>query len=308
VVPAFNEEKALPQTVADLNAVLDRLVADGSIRSDSFLYCVDDGSTDHTWAVLTQLNGDNKRVKGLKLARNFGHQAALLAGLLSVNEHCDASISIDADLQQDPDAIAEFVARYKEGADVVFGIRRDRDTDSPFKRTTAMAFYRLMQLMGVSIIPNHADYRLLSRRAMDAIARYPEPDLFLRAASLDVGLRRSSVYFDVVERRVGTSKYSFTKMLRLAINGITSFSVYPLRLIGILGLIVLGLSMAMSLYILVRALWVGDAVPGWASTTLPIYFLGGLQIFCIGVIGEYLAHVAAAVKGRPRFIAEAELA
>lgn len=308
MVPAFNEEKALPYSVSELNAVLDSLVADGAIGPDSFLYCVDDGSTDHTWAVLAQLHLGNSRIKGLKLARNFGHQAALLAGLLSVKEHCDASISIDADLQQDPKAIREFVERYRDGADVVFGIRRDRDTDGPFKKTTAMGFYRLMQLMGVDIIPNHADYRLLSRRAMDAIARYPEPDLFLRAASLDIGLCRSSVYFNVVERRAGTSKYSFSKMLRLAINGITSFSVYPLRLIGILGLIVLGLSMAMSLYILVRALWVGDAVPGWASTTLPIYFLGGLQIFCIGVIGEYLAHVAAAVKGRPRFIAEAELA
>lgn len=307
VVPAFNEEKALPFAIAELCTVVDQLVTERAISRDSFLYCVDDGSADGTWAVLCRLHAGNPRVKGLKLSRNFGHQAALLAGLVSVKEHCDASVSIDADLQQDPQAIREFVNQYRSGADVVFGIRRDRNTDGPLKKVTALGFYRMMQLMGVGIIPNHADYRLLSRAALDAISRYPEPDLFLRAAALDIGLRRANVYFDVVERRAGASKYSLGKMMKLAINGITSFSVYPLRLIGVLGLVVLAVSMLMSLYILLRALWVGDAVPGWASTTLPIYFLGGLQIFCIGVIGEYLAHIAAAVKSRPRFIVETEL-
>lgn len=307
VVPCYNEEASIPDVVSTLLGVLDRLVSNAGISPESFLYFIDDGSSDNGWNLVLTMHAGDRRVRGLKLSRNFGHQNALLAGLMSVKDRCDASVSIDADLQQDPNAIDQFVTSFKNGAEIVFGIRRDRSTDGILKHATALAFYRLMNVMGVTVIPNHADYRLLSRKAMNAVAEHTEPDLFLRAICSQLGFKSDAVYFDVAERKAGVSKYSLAKMVKLAINGITAFSVVPLRIIAVLGFLIFASSIFMALYIVVRTLLIGDTVPGWASTTLPIYFLGGIQILCMGVMGEYLAQVVSAVKRRPRFISDAEI-
>jgi len=307
VVPCYNEQDALPNTISVLSTVLSEMVQDKLISADSFLYFVDDGSTDFTWALLMSAHAENSQVRGLKLSRNFGHQNALVGGLMSIKGRCDISISLDADLQQDPLAMREFVRQYKSGADIVFGVRRDRDSDSGFKRATALGFYRLMTAMGVKVIPNHADYRLLSRRAMESLGQHKESNMFLRAICAQLGFKSAVVEFDVVERTAGESKYSLSKMLKLAIDGITSFSVAPLRMITIVGSLIFAASALMGLYILFRSLVVGDTVPGWASITLPIYFLGGIQILCLAVIGEYIAQIFTGVKQRPKYIVEEEV-
>ncbi len=307
VLPCYNEQDSLPKVIVELDAVLARLVADRLIAVDSFLFFVDDGSSDGTWDALERLHGTRGNVKALKLSRNFGHQAALFAGLTAVAPACDAAISIDADLQQDPAAIRDFVVAFNAGADVVLGIRRDRATDGVFKRRMALGFYWLMKTMGVNTVPNHADYRLLSRRALEALQRFTEPSIFLRATCLELGFRVTSVMFDVREREFGQSKYSLRKMLRLAIHGVTSSSVVPLRIVAIVGFVLFGLTLVMGLYIAWRTLFVGDTVPGWASTTLPIYFIGGVQLLCLGIVGEYIGQIYATVRNRPRWITEHEL-
>lgn len=307
VVPCFNEEASIPKVVHALRNVLDRLVSTNEISAESFIYFVDDGSSDKSWNLLITTHASDRYVRGLKLSRNFGHQNALLAGLMSVKDRCDVSVSIDADLQQDANAIDQFITSYKNGAEVVFGIRRDRSTDGFMKHATALAFYKLMNAMGVATIPNHADYRLLSTKAMAVLAEHTEPDLFLRAICAQIGFKSETVYFNVTDRQAGMSKYSVMKMIKLAVNGITAFSVVPLRVIAVLGFLIFSASVLMAFYILGRALVVGDTVPGWASTTLPIYFLGGVQILCMGVIGEYLAQVASTVKRRPRYISDDEI-
>lgn len=307
VVPCYNEQETLAHTVTELLRILSGLVESGRIAADSFLLFVDDGSADETWASIAQLNRSDSRVKGLKLSRNFGHQAALLAGLMEVKGDCDASISIDADLQQEPAAIPRFLDEYGKGAEVVLGIRRDRSTDGGMKKLSALGFYSLMKAMGVNTVPNHADYRLLGRQALEALAAFPEPNIFLRATCLNLGFRVGTVLFDVVERRYGKTKYSLRKMLRLAIHGITSYSVVPLRMVAITGMIVFGLSLVMGTYVAWRALVVGDTVPGWASTALPIYFIGGVQLLCLGIVGEYIGQIYTTVKHRPRWICEHKL-
>lgn len=293
-------------TIRHLAGVLDNLKTQGQVAAGSYLYFVDDGSTDLTWPILIAARTENDSVRSLKLSRNFGHQNALLAGLMQVRPHCDVSISIDADLQQDSGAIRDFLARYAEGAEIVYGVRRNRDADGFFKRTTATFFYRLMARMGARVIPNHADYRLLGNKAMAALSQYGEPEVFLRALCIQLGYRTATVEFEVTERAAGVSKYSFGKMLKLALTGITSFSVAPLRLITVIGLLVFGMSLAMALYVLAIALFFDKVVPGWASTTLPIYFLGGVQILCTAVIGEYMAQILTGVKRRPRYLIEEE--
>jgi glycosyltransferase involved in cell wall biosynthesis len=216
-------------------------------------------------------------------------------------------VSIDADLQQDPLALPKFVAAYIDGADIVFGVRNDRAADTWLKRSTARAFYSLLRLMGVDVLRNHADYRLLSGRALAVLAEHTEPNPFLRAICSQLGFTTAVVHFDVSERQAGVSKYSLLRMLKLAIEGITSFSVVPLRAVSVLGMLVFGVSAVMGCYVLARALIVGDTVPGWASTTLPIYFLGGVQILSIGIVGEYVAQITVAVKKRPRYVVETEL-
>lgn len=307
VLPCFNESESIPYACSVLLPILTLLIAEKKISEDSYVFFVDDGSKDNSWKIIESLNRENKAVKGLKLSRNFGHQAALLAGLTELTGKCDATISIDADLQQDPAAIGEFVDKLREGADVVLGIRNDRESDNQFKKFSALGFYRLMHLMGVDTVPNHADYRLLSRRAMEALALYPEPGIFLRAMCLQLGFTIATVQFEVKERKYGSTKYSLKKMCQLALHGITSFSVAPLRLVIMIGFIFFILSIFMGLYVAWHALFVGDTVPGWASTTLPIYFIGGVQLLCLGVVGEYIGHIFNSVKNRPRWICEAKL-
>lgn len=306
VVPCLNEEAALPGTAASLGALLDNMIEAGRIAPQSFLYFVDDGSTDGSWPLLTRLHLEHKHVRALKLSRNFGHQNALLAGLMAVRGRCDAAISIDADLQQDWRTIPAFVASYMAGAEIVCGVRNDRGVDTWFKKTSARGFYRLMRGIGVTIIPHHADFRLLGRRAMDALAEHTEPNIFLRATCLHLGFRIDTIPFDVCARSAGSSKYSMSKMLKLAVDGITSFSITPLRSIAALGMLVFCACLVMGAYALLSVAR-GHTVPGWASTTLPLYLLGGVQLLCLSIIGEYIAQVVTAVKRRPRYICEQEL-
>lgn len=307
VLPCFNESESIVHATTVLSTLISELAAEGLISPDSYIFFVDDGSTDDSWRLLDKLNRECKRVKGLKLSRNFGHQAALFAGLTAVTTQCDAAISIDADLQQDPLAIRDFVMEFKKGSDVVLGVRKDRGTDSWMKKKTAQGFYTLMRIMGVSIVPNHADYRLLSKRALEALAQFTEPSIFLRATCLQLGFRISTVFFEVSERQFGETKYSLKKMLRLAFHGITSFSVMPLRFVAVTGFLVFLLSLCMGGYVVWETMIVGGTVPGWASTTLPIYFIGGIQLLCLGVVAEYIGQIFKTVKNRPRWICESHL-
>ena len=307
VIPCFNEEAALPATLVELLARLDEMIAGGLIQAGSFLYLVDDGSRDASWALIAAAHAGNPRIRGLRLTRNFGHQNALLAGLLKVREHCDASISIDADLQQDSRVMAEFVAAWRRGAEVVLGVRHNRNSDGWFKRSSAQLFYQLMNAMGVRVVAHHADYRLLGRRAMAALSEYGESNLFLRYICSQLGFRSEIIPFHVQPRRQGQSKYNLGRMLQLAMHGIAPSSVVPLRLVALTGLCVFLLSTVMAGYVLYQTLVVGSTVPGWASTTLPIYFIGGVQILCLGVIGEYVGQTLIEVKHRPRYHGDDEL-
>jgi glycosyltransferase involved in cell wall biosynthesis len=307
VLPCFNESESIGHAATLLSNLISELAAEGHILEDSYIFFVDDGSTDASWRLLEELNQGNKRIKGLKLSRNFGHQAALFAGLSTVTIQCDVAISIDADLQQDPMAIRDFVEEFKKGADVVLGVRKDRGTDDWMKKKTAQGFYKLMRVMGVNIVPNHADYRLLSKKALEALALFPEPSIFLRATCIQLGFRISTVFFDVSERQFGETKYSLKKMLRLAFHGITSFSVMPLRFVAVTGFILFLISLCMGGYVIWKTLIIGGTVPGWASTTLPIYFIGGVQLLCLGVVAEYIGQIYKTVKNRPRWICEDQL-
>ncbi len=307
VVPCHNESESVNHAVTQLTALLLELANEGLTSNNSYLFFVDDGSTDETWAIIEESNRNNKLIKGLKLSHNFGHQAALLAGLSTVTNECDAAISIDADLQQDPLAIRDFLNEFHNGADIVLGVRKDRGTDGWLKKQTALWFYTLMRLMGVDIVPNHADYRLLSNRALEALALFSEPSIFLRATCLQLGFRVSKVLFDVSERQFGQTKYSIRKMLRLALHGITSFSVVPLRIVALIGFVIFLSSLGMGGYVIWHALFVGDTIPGWASITLPIYFIGGVQLLCLGVVGEYVGQIYKTVKNRPRWVCERKL-
>ncbi len=307
ILPCFNESESISYAAETLLGILAALIAEEKITQDSYLFFVDDGSQDNSWKIIEALHLNNKAVKGMRLSRNFGHQAALLAGLTAVTGKCDAAISIDADLQQDPLTIRDFVNELRNGADIVLGVRRDRAADGKVKKLTALGFYRFMAAMGVNAIPNHADYRLLSRRAMEALALYPEPGMFLRVTCLQLGFHVSTVFFDVKARQYGQTKYSLRKMLRLAVHGVTSYSVTPLRIVTAVGFAIFAMSSCMAIYVVWHALYVGDTVPGWASTTLPIYFIGGVQLLCLGIVGEYVGQIFTSVKNRPRWICEDQL-
>lgn len=302
IVPCYNEGPLLRETTRQLSNVLERLVAAEAISSDSRIYYVDDGSTDSTWALVETLCDESERVAGIKLSRNQGHQNALLAGLFTVE--ADALITVDADLQDDIDVIDKMVENYKEGADIVYGVRADRSADTLFKRATANIFYRMMSMLGVDTVSNHADYRLMSRRAIEALKEFHEVNLFLRGIVPLIGFKSAIVSYKRSERMSGKSKYTLRKMLSLALEGVTSFSVTPLRIITGFGLLVFVFSISMILYVLSIKMFTNTAVPGWASTVLPIYLLGGIQIFCIGIIGEYIGRIYREVKARPRYIIE----
>lgn len=299
VVPCYNEESVLQETAGRLSELLQKLVAAGTVRGTSRIYFVDDGSTDATWSLIEALAARRPCFKGIKLSRNCGHQLALLAGLLTVPG--DAVISIDADLQDDLGAIEHMIDAHAKGSEIVYGVRKKRDTDTLLKRFTAEGYYRLLGVLGVEVVFNHADYRLMSRRALNALSAYEEVNVFLRGMIPQLGFRTSTVYYDRQERFAGESKYTLGKMLALAWNGITSFSPTPLRIITAVGFVIAMPSLALSVWALTVRLLGYYTVPGWASSVAAIYFLGGLQLFSIGLIGEYLAKIYLEVKRRPRF-------
>lgn len=302
VVPCYNEESVLPETARQLSSVMRGLMEAGKIATSSQVYFVDDGSKDRTWALIEATVAADPLFKGIKLSRNFGHQFAVLAGLMTVPG--DATISVDADLQDDLGAIELMLDEHRRGSEVVYGIRKRRDTDTFFKRMTAEAYYRLLDRMGVEIVFNHADYRLLGRKALTALGEYGEVNVFLRGLIPQIGFQTASVYYDRSERFAGESKYPLGKMLALAWNGVTSFSAAPLRFITGIGLVIAVGSLALSLWAVWIRLFSHTAVPGWASSVVPIYFLGGLQLFATGLIGEYLAKTYLESKRRPRYFIE----
>ena len=300
VVPCCNEQAALPHTAARLLEMLGALAEEGAVDADSAIYFVDDGSVDVTWQVITEWAAKEPRCHGIKLSRNFGHQHALLCGMLTVPG--DAVVTIDADLQDEPEAIRRMVRAYIEGAEVVYGVRARRPGDDVFKRVTAEGYYRVAKWLGVQLVFNHADFRLLSRRAVDALRDYGERNLFLRAIIPRLGFRSATVSYTRNARVAGRSKYPIARMFAFAFDGITSFSAVPLRMITLLGLAVSFGSVVVAAW----AIWVRTfnraAVPGWASTVVPATLLGGIQLFCTGIIGQYLAKIYIETKARPRYV------
>lgn len=302
VLPCYNEQEVLPETTARLIALLERMKSSGQIAADSAVYYVDDGSRDATWDIITRSAESRPEISGIKLSRNRGHQNALLCGLMTAPG--DLLISLDADLQDDLEVIPKMVAAYLDGNEIVFAVRSKRDKDSFLKRFTAEGYYKFLAFLGVQIIYNHADFRLMSRRAIEALRDYDETHLFLRALVLQLGLKTATVEFERAERFAGESKYPLSKMLSLAWQGITSFTAYPLRLITGIGVVVSLGSLAMTLWALGVRIFTDEALPGWASVVIPMYFLGGVQLLSLGIIGEYLAKVYESSKKRPRFAVE----
>lgn len=302
VVPCYNEEAVLPETISRLTRLLEHLVENSLVDAGSHVIFVDDGSRDRTWQIIQDASANSRAVQGIKLSRNRGHQNALLAGLLDAKG--DVAISVDADLQDDLSAIEKMMLAHRQGSDIVFGVRKSRDADTFFKRFTAEGYYRLLERFGVEVVFNHADYRLMSRRAIEALREFNEVNLFLRGIIPQLGFPSSIVYYDRAERFAGESKYPLGKMLALAWQGITSFSTVPLRMITALGFLISFASFGITLWALFIRLFSDQAVPGWTSTVVPIYLLGGIQLLCIGIIGEYLAKTYMETKRRPHFFIE----
>lgn len=308
IIPCFNEELLIESTVNSLFEVINSLIEKGKISENSYVYAIDDGSKDKTWSIIEDLYKKNPLVKGTKFVKNYGNQKALLAGLLGVREiGCDCVVSIDADLQQDQWAIEAFVDKYRDGYDIVSGIRNGRDTDSFFKKSTALFFYKLMNLLGAKIPVNHSDFRLVSKRALDILAQYSEKQLFLRGFFHEIGLKTAYVKFNVKPRALGESKFNFISLLGLALNGITSFSIIPLRIIAVLGLLMALFSFGLGIEVLYEKLFLNSTPKGWATQVVFLAFFGGIQLFCLGIIGEYLGQVYREVKARPRYIKDIEL-
>ena len=299
VVPCYNEEEVLNETTRQLTAVLADLEVAGKIKAGKIVY-VDDGSRDRTWELIRSFARQDGRVCGLKLAHNVGHQRALWAGMEWAAGHAEAAVSIDADLQDDVQAIGEMVDAWRGGADVVYGVRRERKTDTFFKKHTAQAFYRLMNALGGEVVYNHADFRLMDKRALQALLAYPERNLFLRGMVASLGFRTAKVYYDRKERMAGESKYPLRKMVNFAIEGITSFSIKPIRFISSMGFLILFITLIMAIYTLV-AFFMGRTVEGWASLMLSLWFLGSVLLIAIGTIGEYIGKIYIEVKQRPRY-------
>ncbi|MGN0520492.1 MAG: glycosyltransferase family 2 protein [Candidatus Fimenecus sp.] len=303
VIPCYNEEKVLPVTNTLFADKLSALIQSRRISEKSRVLFVDDGSKDGTWAVISDLRAKNPRLEGLKLSRNQGHQNALLAGLMTAKNYADITISIDCDGQDDVNAMDKMLDEYADGAEIVYGVRAARDTDTVFKRTTAKWYYKILNLLGAEVVYNHADYRLMSRCALEALSQFHEVNLFLRGLIPLVGFKSSSVYYDRKERMAGESHYPLSKMLSLGFNGITSLSVRPLKLITGLGFFISLVSLIAVVVTVIIKLF-GYTVQGWTSLLCVIFLLGGLQIFCLGVIGEYIGKMYAETKARPRYIVE----
>ncbi|MCR4924202.1 MAG: glycosyltransferase family 2 protein [Lachnospiraceae bacterium] len=303
VVPCYNEEEALPETVRQLEELIKDLIKRECIASDSFVLYVDDGSRDETWKTIVKFNKEKDYVQGLKLAGNVGHQNALLAGLMSVKEEIDAAISIDADLQDDIAVIEEMVKKYKEGCDIVYGVRSERKTDTFFKRFTAQGFYTLMKYLGAKSVYNHADYRLMSRRAIEGLSQFKERNLFLRGIVPTIGYRSDCVYYARKERMAGESKYPLKKMLAFAFDGITSFSIKPMNFIMGVGVLMIFIAIAVAIYAL-HSYVTGNVVRGWTTIIWSLWFIGGILMFSLGLVGQYIGKIYIEVKERPRYIIE----
>lgn len=302
IVPCFNEEEVLPETIKQLTELMNELCEEKLIGKHSRILFVDDGSTDRTWMMIAMESVRNEFVTGIKLARNVGHQKALLAGYLKAREKCDCAISIDADLQDDVGVIKEFMKNYHEGYEIVYGVRKRRDTDSFFKRTTAQGFYRMMKKLGIDLVYNHADFRLLSKRALDELARYPENNLFLRGILPLLGFRSTKVFYDRKERLAGKTKYPLRKMISFALDGLTSFSVRPIRFITIVGIILFSVSILLSSFTIFN-----HAIFGLNGTVLSLWVLGSLQLIALGTVGEYIGKIFIEVKNRPKYAVEIDL-
>lgn len=300
VIPCYNEEEALPLSTAKLLDILNRMTDEDLISKDSYILCSNDGSRDRTWEIIKTLHAKDHRIKGISLAHNRGHQYALLSGLMTAKDMCDAAISIDADLQDDPDAIIEMVKEFNAGREIVYGVRSSRQSDTWFKRTTAHAFYKFQAAMGLSTIFDHADYRLMSNRALNLLSEYGESNLFLRGIIPQIGLESSIVKYERHERVAGESKYPLSKMLSFSIDGITSFSAKPMRIIFLIGFILLLVDIAVAIYVLV-AFIMQSTITGWTSLMLSVWFLGGLILMAVGIVGEYIGKIFVEVKNRPRY-------
>ena len=300
VSPCYNEEEVLHHSVERLTALFERMISEGLITPDSMMVFVNDGSRDRTWQIIRELHAENKFVKGINMSRNVGHQNAIMAGMMTAREWADAVITIDADLQDDIECIPQMVRHFEAGNDIVYGVKVSREADPFMKKFTAQAFYKLQSSMGVESVYNHADFRLMSRRALDMLATYPEHNLYLRGLIPQIGLQHATVDDVISERFAGQSKYTLGKMLRLALNGITAFSVKPLFLIFNLGVLFLIIAFCIGIYV-VRALILGTAVPGWSSLILSIWLVGGFVLISLGIVGTYLGQIYTEVKHRPLY-------
>lgn len=300
VVPCYNEEATLPESIPVLDALLKDMAARGIASAESFLLAVDDGSRDNTWTVISMLHAVDSRIKGIRLAHNRGQQAAMLAGLMTVMNQCDAAITVDADLQDAPEAIIRMVEQFNAGSDIVYGVRDDRSSDSWLKRTCASLFYRFQQAMELETIFQHSEFRLMSRRALELLAQYGEATLYLRGIFPHIGLPHSIVTYARQPRLAGSTKYSFGKLVSLSVDAITSFTARPMRWIFILGVLLLVADVFVGIYVGLSLLK-GAAISGWASLMLSIWFLGSLILICLGIIGEYIGKIFTEVKHRPRY-------
>lgn len=303
VIPCYNEQEVLHETARQLKEKMESLKSRNMISDKSRIVFVNDGSKDNTWQIIEELHQSDSIFRGIKLSRNKGHQNALMAGLMTVKNECDAAISLDADLQDDINAIDAMVEKFSEGCDIVYGVRSARKTDTFFKKFTAESFYKIMEKMGVEVTYNHADYRLMSRRALDALEQFKEVNLFLRGIVPMIGYKTDCVYYERKERFAGESKYPLKKMIAFAMEGITSLSVKPIGMITALGVGIFTISIIMLIYFLVRH-FIGQTVEGWTSLAVSVWAIGGLQLLAIGIIGEYIGKIYLETKARPKFIIE----
>jgi glycosyltransferase involved in cell wall biosynthesis len=306
IAPCFNEEILLKNTINQLSTLLNQLKGKEIISSDSFIALIDDGSKDKTWQIITEAHLKNNSIKGLKLAANAGQAKALLAGLMSFKDDADCIVTVDADLQDDISVIEEMIQKYHEGNEVVYGVRKSRDKDTFLKKQSSMAYYNFMKFMKIKMILNHAEFRMVSKRVLDTLVQFGEVNLFLRGIFPIIGFNQTIVYHDRLERLAGQTKYSFRKLLSVAWESITSLSSMPLRMVSTLGFLIFIGSLFMIMYSIISKM-MGYAIQGWTSIVLPMYFLGGIQLLCIGIIGEYIAKIYNEVKSRPRYIVDKKL-
>ncbi len=304
IVPCYNEEEVLVETCKRLTNVLDDLVQKNKISSSSYILFVDDGSKDNTWKIIEKLSSQNKNITGIMLSQNMGHQMALIAGMENAVNKCDCLVTIDADLQDDENAIKAMLDEFDNSFEIVYGVRHNRNNDSFIKKTTAECFYKFMKLLGVNIIFNHADYRLISNRVVRAFLKFSESNIFIRGIIPLIGFKSSQVYYERKKRFGGESKFPISKMLSFAWEGITSFNTFPLKIITIIGFLIFFFSFIMGAWVLYFAIFTDKTLQGWPSTVIPIYFIGGIQLLSLGIVGEYIAKIYKEVKRRPRYFIE----